>query len=106
MNLSDYMQMSVTPLSDYTPERKTRKPRNKTTETIDSRRNDAIERYRSVMGNEWMQAREIDRRLGRKVGSDRIMKKWIPLGIVERRNYGGAEVYDRQRGYQWRFIGG
>ena len=103
MNLSAYMQMSVTPLSDYTPERK---PKRKVTrnqaDTLDSRRNAAIERYRSVMGSEWMQAREIDRRLGRKVGSDRIMKKWIPLGIVERRNYGGADVYDRQQGYQWR----
>jgi hypothetical protein len=104
MNLSDYLQMSVTPLADYVPERKVRKtkPKRISPNTLDSRRDQAIARYRSVMGSEWMKAGEVDKRLGRVNGSDRIMRKWIHLGIVEKRNFGGAETYNNQQGFEWR----
>ena len=112
MNLANYLNQTVTPLSDYTPERKKpstpskRKSYHKTNRTLkeqsDEWRNKAIARYRAVMNPEgWTRTNDIDARLGREGGADRVMKTWIGLGLVERRPVGG--VYHQARGFEWRF---
>ena len=112
MNLTAYLNQTVTPLSEYTPERRKpttprkRKNYHQSKRTLqeqgDDFRNKAIARYKAVMNPEgWTMTDEIDRRLGRLGGADRVMKRWLPLGIVERRPVGG--VYSQARGFEWRF---
>ena len=112
MNLAHYLNQTVTPLSEYTPERKKpttprkRKNYHNSKQTLEeqseARRNWAVERYKAVMNPEgWTKTQDIDDRLGRNGGADRIMKRWIPLGLVERRPVGGT--YHQARGDEWRF---
>ena len=114
MNLAHYLNQTVTPLSDYTSERKRpttpskRKSYYKAKRTLkeqsDAFRDKVIAKYRAVMNPEgWTKTNEIDSRLGREGGADRIMKKWLSLGLVERRPVGG--VYSQARGFEWRFRG-
>ena len=113
MNLAHYLNQTVTPLSDYTPERKKpttpakRKSYYKAKQTLEeqsaARRAQAVALYRSVMNPDgWTKTQDIDARLGREGGADRIMKKWLGLGLVERRPVGG--VYHQARGFEWRFL--
>lgn len=112
MNLAPYLMMKVTPLSEYTPERKhremperrrttPRKQRRTLQEQSEATRNQAIARYRTVMGDGWMKTQDIDAGLGRPGGADRILRKWFRLGLVDRRPVGG--VFHQARGYEWKF---
>lgn len=65
----------------------------------------AIERYRKAMqGKGWRTQRQIENSLGyaSTVSTD-FLKKLLDLGYVERRNKGGAEVFARRLGYEWRW---
>lgn len=113
MNLSNYLQMSVTPLSEYIPERKHRPmpekrkhpvrtgPKKTRAENGADVRATAIVRYKAVMGSDWITTRTIDLALGRvDGGSVRILKKWMECGLVERRPVG--DTYLQSTGYEWR----
>ena len=115
MNFTAYLNQTVTPLSDYTPERKHRPmpekrkhhvrtgPKKTRAENGADVRAAALTRYRAVMGDDWHTTRSIDRALGRaEGGSVRILRKWMELGLVERRNVGGK--YSQGAGFEWRFL--
>lgn len=112
MNLSAYMQMNVTQLSEYTPERKHREmperrkpPKRQSKQTLqeqsEATRNKAIARYKAIVGAGWMKTKDIDRALCRQGGAERIMRRWERLGITEFRPVGGT--YHQARGYEWKF---
>ena len=65
----------------------------------------AIERYRKAMqGRGWRTQRQIENSLGYATTvSTAFLKKLLDLGYVERRNKGGAEVFSRRIGFEWRW---
>lgn len=118
LSFSSMLGMSVTPLSKVKPmddfigkpaSKKYKSPfkwdRNTANKNV-SKREQAIERYRKVMGNDWVKTRTIEKRLGfsRSVAFESL-KRWLKAGgIVERRNAGDSFRFSRREGHEWRFI--
>ena len=96
MNLAQYLNQTVTPLSDYLPTPHHEKPRKpgKKPDPNQTRHQKCVERYRTFMGDRWVTTREVDDWLGWKRGGGEVLNRWRALGIVECRRAG--------RGYEWR----
>jgi predicted transcriptional regulator len=59
------------------------------------RREQALARYKAVMGDEWVKTFEIGRRLNAASGSlQKILRGWHHAGLVERRK--------ADKGFEWR----
>lgn len=117
MNFAQMLLSPVTPLSEYqTPHQEVKRgPKNENGRTAAqeeatriaqvSRREQTIAKYKSVMGNEWMATREIESRLGSgHCTAGQNLYRYLGLGLVERRNAGGATHFNRRKGYEWRFL--
>ena len=69
-----------------------------------ARRQQAIDRYRAVWGDdEWLHTHVIEQRLGvcRATGIT-ILTKWWKMGILERKN--AREPFVKRYGYLWRWV--
>jgi hypothetical protein len=111
MSLLAMLHTTVTPLSDYTPQcernqkmraalRQVEKNASKAGNNF--KRLDTIAKYREVMPD-WTLSTVIDTRLGQsRSTANPTLKKWLGLGIVERRNAGGEKTYNASKGYEWR----
>jgi hypothetical protein len=97
---------TVTPLSDYTPERapkKKRKPGGAVGPNNEQLHMLTISKYRAIwkQGEVWLSTREIEKRL--RVGRCTVtctLQKWADkYSIVERRHAFGS--FSKRHGYEW-----
>lgn len=108
MNFAQMLGASVTPLKDVVPTRQSegRGRRNNDT-SIANAVNHArtVERYRAVMGDEWVPTPLIEQRMGlvRNGGSGTLIA-WAEKGLVERRKIGGDADWCLSKGFEWRFV--
>lgn len=63
-----------------------------------------LRRYREAMGDEWVATADIENRLGAgPSGLTGTLLAWLKKGILERRKIGPEEIWNRRKGYEWRF---
>lgn len=61
-------------------------------------------KYRAAMGNEWMETREIERRLGLPSSAARsYLIRRLEEEKVGRRKVGPEDSWNRNKGYEWRW---
>lgn len=69
----------------------------------DARHKRAVERYKAVMGTDWVRTKVIESRLGYvQSACYDALNSYLKLGIIERRPVGGG-VFIRIKGYEWRW---
>ena len=62
-----------------------------------------VAKYREVMGDDWVDTRTIEKRLGYSAGSVfSTLDAWAAMRIVERRPRQN-KPYNRRAGWEWRF---
>lgn len=68
----------------------------------------AIERYKTAMaGGEWLTTHTIECKLGyERMVANAFLRKLQDLGLIERRNRYGNEVYNKKQGNEWRWKDG
>ena len=67
-----------------------------------ARKIQAEERYRRVMGDQWMTTRDIEKKLGMAFSTARrFLIDRVNDGKMERRKAGPVDCWTRGRGYEW-----
>ena len=67
-----------------------------------ARHEQAVARYKAVMGTEWVKTSTIEARLGVcRTACTGSLKHYLSIDLIEQRPVGGT--YIRRRGYEWRF---
>ena len=67
-----------------------------------ARHDQAVARYKKVMGTEWVKTSTIESRLGVcRTACTGSLNHYLDLELLERRPVG--ETYIRRRGYEWRW---
>jgi hypothetical protein len=73
-----------------------------TGEANKARHEQAVAKYKAVMGSEWVKTSTIESRLGVcRTACTGSLNHYLDLELLERRPVG--ETYVRRRGYEWRF---
>jgi ribosomal protein S25 len=69
---------------------------------------EAIDRYSKVIFSEtWSTQAQIEQRLGyASTVSTPFLRKLEKMGFIEKQNRDGAKVYNRKRGYEYRWVKG
>lgn len=68
----------------------------------EARHEQAVARYKAVMGDEWVKTSTIEARLGvGRTFCTGTLNHYLDLELIERRPVG--ETYIRRRGYEWRW---
>jgi len=112
MNFAQMLGMSVTPLSDFVPGRRS-PPSGQTRDAWvrnvvkanEVLKANTLAKYRAAMGDEWVRTQVIEARLGyARASGTGTLNAWMEDGIVERRKVGGEIKWSRCKGYEWRFV--
>lgn len=70
-----------------------------------AKHNQAVAKYRKVMGIEWTPTATIERRLGiGRTASTNTLRAYHKKGLLEKRKIGGDDNWSRRIGYEWRFV--
>lgn len=115
MDLALYLSTPVKPLADYTPacelrqKEKGKKPARpdslRCVEANKAAHEQAITRYREVMGEQWVSTKLIESRLGMSRSScTPNLLKWEKMELVEKRKIGDVKSWTRMKGNEWRFV--
>lgn len=110
MNLVSMLYSTVTPLSEYNPER-TKKPKKSphvrsTMNANIAKHQVSVDRYKSVMKSDWVATVDIESRLGTGRGCVLpTLAKWEKKGFVARRKKGEPNSWTRNVGYEWKLKG-
>ena len=73
-----------------------------TGEANKARHEQAVARYKAVMGSEWVKTSTIEARRGiHRTACTDALKHYLELELIERRPVGGT--YVRTKGYEWRW---
>lgn len=110
MNFAQMLAMPVQSLEDRIPDKAIRATRVKTYTRSVANANKAkhdisIERYRKVMGDEWVATVDIENRLGTGRGCVLpTLAKWEKKGFCVRRKKGDPKSWNRNVGYEWRLL--
>lgn len=108
MNFANMLKAPVTPLSEYQPTCRPKKPRSGNPKPQHNKANiarvdKAVKRYKKAVGLAWISTSEVASRLGTTPPCvQKTLAKYHAKGILERRNTGGADYYTRFKGYEWR----
>lgn len=108
MNLMQMLNATVTPLSEYQPSCRPKKPRSGNPKPQHNKANvartdKAVKRYKEAIGPEWISTETVARRLDTTPSCvQKTLAKYHAKGILERRNADGADYYTRFKGYEWR----
>lgn len=101
MKFADYLAMSVSgQREEDIPTRKG----NPNPIGWKARKIQAEERYRRVMGDQWMTTRDIEKKLGMAFSTARyFLMSRFAAGQMERRKAGPVDSWARSKGYEWRW---
>ena len=101
MKFADYLAMSVSRQREESiPTRKG----NPNPVGWKARKVQAEERYRRVMGDQWMTTRNIEKKLGMAFSTARyFLMCRFEVGQMERRKAGPIDSWTRNKGYEWRW---
>jgi hypothetical protein len=114
MNLTAYLNMEVTPLAQYVPDCERRQKEKARAKSFGPNKNcanankakhqQAVARYKSVMGDGWTTTTQIENRLGMSRAScTPNLRKWEEMGLLVRRKVGPTDKWNRRKGYEWRW---
>ena len=105
MNLKNYLHMTVTPLSEYTPSVKRggrpvikREPIPRQLNNEEKRKR-GIEACRAALGEGWWTATEIKERTGNERIGDSLVR-WFRKGLIERRK----SLHTDRSNFEWRML--
>ena len=114
MNLAAYLQMEVKSLAEYTPACEVRQrekakqswgPNKNCAKANVAKHQQAVDRYAKAMRGTWATTAQIEDRLGMgRATCTPNLRRWLELGLVERRKAGPSDKWNRRIGYEWRMV--